>query len=160
MPKKQSTPAVARPRTTLPVSADLFRQVYDSPASLPGAHKWITPDEDVRAVEKLLGMPPRTIGAPLWLSGDSRRCHSCGRDTSWLDIVASALNTVHGRRVIAEVILGDRKFVNVETPHAIQDLSCYKCGASIPDLRSFKCHNWAYAHGKLAEVIEDMQRTV
>lgn len=136
----------------------MFRQIYDSPASLPGKKKWITADEDVRAIEKLLGMKPRTIGAPLWLSGDSQRCRKCKRETSWLDIVSSALKKVHGKEMIAEVILGDRKFVNVEVPHAIEDLFCHQCGASIPDLRSFKCHNWAYAREALVKVIQEMRR--
>jgi hypothetical protein len=143
-------------RTTLEVDEKVFRQVYDSPASLPGREKWVTPDEDVRAIEQLLGMNQRTIGAPLWLSGDSQKCQSCGRLTSWLDIVSSALKKVHGKDMIAEVILGDRKFVNIEVPHAIQDLSCHQCGRPIPDLRSFKCHNWAYARESMLKVIKEM----
>jgi hypothetical protein len=110
------------------VSADVFRQVYESPASLPGREKWVTPDEDVRGIERLLGMAPNTIGAPLCVSGDTRTCKHCGRQTSWLDIVSSALKRVHGKEMIAEVILGDRKFVNVEVPHAIEDLFCHQCG--------------------------------
>jgi hypothetical protein len=149
---------VAGKRTTLEVNDEVFRQVYESPASLPGKEKWVTADEDVRAIEKLLGMKPRTIGAPLWLSGDSKQCGNCRRETSWLDIVSSALKKVHGKEMIAQVILGDRKFVNVEVPHAIQDLFCHQCGVAIPDLRSFKCHNWAYAQPALLEVIEQMRR--
>jgi len=145
-------------RQTIQVSDDVFRQVYDSPASLPGNEKWVTVDGDVREIEKLLGMKPNTIGAPLWLSGDSKRCRKCERETSWLDIVSSALKKVHGKEMIAEVILGERKFVNVEVPHAIADLFCHGCGAAIPDLRSFKCHNWAYAKPALLEVIEQMRR--
>jgi len=145
-------------RTTVEVSKEVFRQVYDSPASLPGKEKWVTCDEDVRAIESLLGMKGSTIGAPLWLSGDSRHCRNCQRETSWLDIVASALKQVHGKELIAEVILGDRKFVNVEVPHAIADLFCHQCGQRIPDLRSFKCHNWAYARPALLKVIQEMRR--
>ena len=76
---------------------------------MPGKEKWVTSDDDVRAIEILLGMEPRTIGAPLWLSGDSRHCRNCGRETSWLDIVSSALKKVHGKDLIAEVILGENK---------------------------------------------------
>ena len=145
-------------RQTIQVSDEVFRQVYDSPASLPGREKWVTRDEDVRAIEEILGMKPHTIGAPLWLSGDSRRCAGCQRETSWLDIVSSALKKVHGKEMIAEVILGDRKFVNVEVPHAIADLYCHQCGEAIRDLRSFKCHNWAYARPALLEVIQAISR--
>src|SRR3954469_5027690 len=80
-------------RKTVEVSPELFRQVYDSPNSLPGKDQWVTPDEDVRRLEQLLGMNVGTIGAPLWVSADNRNCESCERTVSWLDIVASALLT-------------------------------------------------------------------
>jgi hypothetical protein len=143
-------------KTTQVVSKELFQQVYDSPASLPGKERWVTRDQDVREIEKLLGMEPYTIGAPLWVSGDTRHCAKCDRETNWLDIVSSALSEVHNRKLLAQVILGDRKFVNIEAPRAIADLKCFGCGADITDLRSFKCHNWAYAIGALRDVIRRM----
>src|SRR6266568_4362597 len=144
-------------KTTIAVSDKVFRGVYDSAASLPGRYKWLTSDDDVRAIENLLGMPKRTIGAPLWVSGDRKRCSKCGRETNWLDIVASALKQVHGRELIARVILGEQKFVNIEAPRAIAGLKCYQCKAAIGTLRSFKCHNWAYAKPALLRVLEAMQ---
>lgn len=138
---------------TRAVSDDLFRVVYDSPRSLPGKQRWLTRDEDVRAIESLLGLKPSAIGAPLWVSGNTRNCQ-CGRETNWLDIVSSALGDVHGVAMIAKVILGDKKFVNIEAPRAIAHLRCYSCGAEIRDLRSFKCHNWAYAIGDLRRVVQ------
>lgn len=145
-------------RTTHPVDADLFQRVYDSPASLPGQHCWVTQGEDVRAIEELLGIPEGTIGAPLWVSGDTRHCHSCGRETNWLDIVSSALERAHERAMIARVILGEQKYVNTEAPRAIAGLKCHRCGTPITDLRSFKCHNWAYAVGDLQRVVEQMRK--
>jgi hypothetical protein len=138
------------------VSPEIFKQVYDSPLSLPGKHRWVTKDEDVRTIEKLLGIPESSIGAPLWVSGDTRNCPTCGRETNWLDIVSSALTKTHQKALLVEVILGERKYVNVEVPRAIADLSCYNCKASILDIRSFKCHNWAYADKALVEVIEEI----
>jgi hypothetical protein len=114
----------------------------------------VTIDEDVRAIEQMLGMEPRTIGAPLWVSGDTRNCPKCGREINWLDIVGSALTKQHGKELLVKVILGERKFVNVEAPRAIEHLVCYKCKEPIRDLRSFKCHNWAYAFEDLQKVIE------
>jgi hypothetical protein len=35
------------------VSPEIFKQVYDSLLWLPGKHRWVTKDEDVRAIEKL-----------------------------------------------------------------------------------------------------------
>lgn len=143
-------------RTTRVVPPEVFKRVYDSPLSLPGKHRWVTKDEDVRTIEKLLGIPQRSIGAPLWVSGDTHNCPKCGRETNWLDIVSSALTKTHQKAVLAAVIPGERKYVNVEVPRAIADLSCYKCKAPIIDLRSFKCHNWAYARGALLKVIDNI----
>jgi hypothetical protein len=55
--------------------------------------------------------------------------------------------------MIAAVILGEQKYVNVEAPRAIERVVCFDCGTSIAGLRSFKCHNWAYAIGDLREVL-------
>ena len=140
-------------KTTVRVTDAVFRAVYDSPASLPGRHKWLTSDEDVRRLEKLLEIAPKTIGAPLWVSGDSPQCPKCRRVVNWLDIVASGLARAHGRDLIVRVILGEQKFVNVEAPRAIADVKCFDCGAAIEDLRSFKCHNWAYAKPALLDVL-------
>lgn len=142
---------------THPVSDDVFRAVYDSPAALPGQYKWLTSDEDVRKIEELLGMPAKTIGAPLWVSGDVKNCEKCQREVNWLDIVASALDQVHRREMIARVILGAQKFVNTEAPRAIAGLRCYQCGTPFENLRSFKCHNWAYAREDLLKVLQSME---
>src|SRR5688572_17376200 len=144
--------------TTRVVSPEVFRQVYDSPHSLPGKERWVTSDEDVRQIEKLLGMEPKTIGAPLWVSGDTRHCKKCNRETNWLDIVASGLSKTHNKELLVKVILGDKKYVNVEAPRAIADLECFQCKTAIPDLRSFKCHNWAYARPELLKVLERVSR--
>lgn len=153
MPKKRNPES--RRRTTRVVSPEIFKQVYDSPLSLPGKHRWVTKDTDVRTIEKLLDIPPNSIGAPLWVSGDTRNCSKCGREINWLDIVSSALTKTHQKALLVEVILGERKFVNVEVPRAIADLSCYTCKTAIIDLRSFKCHNWAYAREAILDIIGD-----
>jgi len=144
-------------KTTYAVSDKVFREVYDSPAPLPCRFRWLTPDKDVRKLEALLGLPPETIGAPLWVSGDRKSCPQCRRETNWLDIVASALRKVHDRETIVRVILGEQKFVNTEAPRAIADLECFNCKSPIDNLRSFKCHNWAYAHDALHRVLQHSQ---
>lgn len=157
MPRKKMQGENGVPSTRV-VSEEVFKQVYDSPRSLPGKDRWITIDKDVRTLEALLGMEPNTIGAPLWVSGDTRHCKSCGRETNWLDIIASGLAKAHSKELIAKVILGDRKYVNVEAPRAIADLYCFKCKSPIHDLRSFKCHNWAYAKPAMLKVLERMKK--
>lgn len=139
--------------TTIEVPEDVFRQVYESPASLPGAECWTTPEADVRRLEELIGLDKGAIGAPLWVSGDERHCPKCRREVNWLDIVSSSAGAIHSPRMIAAVILGKRKYVNAEAPRAIGRVACYECGAAIEGLRSFKCHNWAYAIGDLREVL-------
>lgn len=143
-------------RFTYPVSDEKFRAIYDSPASLPGRHRWLTSDQDVREIEKLLAMPPNTINAPLWISGDRKRCPKCRREINWLDIVSSALGEVHSPALIAQVILGNQKFVNTEAPRAIAGLHYFRCKTPIDNLRSFKCHNWAYAKPALLKVLQQM----
>jgi hypothetical protein len=143
-------------RDTYAVPDELFRTVYESAASLPGEHVWLTPDRDVREIERLLGIDEGAIGAPLWLSGDEPHCPKCQRQISWLDIVSSAVTEVHRKELLVRVILGKQKYVNVEAPDAIPGLSCSDCGTSIDAIRSFKCHNWAYAIGDLAKVVERM----
>lgn len=96
--------------------------MYDSPRSLPGKHVWLTSDEDVREIERVLGIEQHAIGAPLWLSGDKRHCPKCRRETSWLDIVSSALSDAHSKALIVKVVLGEQKYVNVEAPNAIRGL--------------------------------------
>jgi len=145
-------------RQTHAVSDAIFRQVYESPASLPGRYRWLTRDPDVRRLEKLLGMPRETIGAPLWVSGDRKDCPKCGREVNWLDIVSSGLDRVHDPQMIARVILGDQKFVNTEAPRAIAGVRCFKCKTEITNLRSFKCHNWAYARQAMVAVLQEMER--
>jgi hypothetical protein len=66
------------PRKTVEVPSEVFQRVSDSPAALPGAQRWVTPDGDGRQLEALLGMDDGVIGAPLWLSADSRQCAKCG----------------------------------------------------------------------------------
>ena len=148
---------MSKATTTQQVTNEVFKAVYDSPTSLPGRFKWLTPDRDVRRIEKLLGMAPNTIGAPLWVSGNRKTCPKCERETNWLDIVSSALGQVHRREMIARVILGEQKFVNTEAPRAIAGLKCFKCKTAIDNIRSFKCHNWAYAKPALLEVLERLK---
>jgi hypothetical protein len=130
-------------KQTHPINDAVFKAVYDTPTSLPGRHEWLTRDEDVRKIEKLLGIPHEMIGAPLGSVVTANVAQNAGGETNWLDIVSSALGPVHAGEVIARVILGTQKYVNTEAPRAIAGLKCFQCKAVIDNLRSFKCHNWA-----------------
>jgi len=128
--KANNKNTTAPKQQTFPVTNEVFKMVYDAASSLPGKHKWVTIDEDVRQIEKLLGMPAKTIGAPLWVSGDQKSCPKCKREINWLDIVNSATKQVHSGAMIAKVVLGEQKYVNTEVPRAIADLSCFNCGTA------------------------------
>jgi hypothetical protein len=53
---KNKMPTNDNESATRVVSEEVFKQVYDSPRSLPGKQKWVTSDKDVGIIEKLLGM--------------------------------------------------------------------------------------------------------
>jgi hypothetical protein len=83
-------------------------------------------------------MLAKTIGAPLWVSGDRKRRSKHRREVNWLDTVSSALDRVHSREMIARVILGGQKFINTEAPRVIAGLQCFNCKTPFENLRSFK----------------------
>jgi hypothetical protein len=58
-PKPNENYPESQSRRTRVVSREVFKQVYDSPFSLPGKYRWVTTDEDVRAIEKILEIPPK-----------------------------------------------------------------------------------------------------
>lgn len=59
--------------------------------------------------------------------------------------------------MIAQVLLGNQKFISTEAPHAIAGLRCFSCKTPIGNLRSFKCHNLAYAKLALLKVLQQME---
>jgi hypothetical protein len=60
--------------------------------------------------------------------------------------------------MLARVILGDKKFVNTENPKAIANVACFNCNTKIDKMRSFKCHNWAYAKPALLKKILEVRK--
>ena len=88
----------SRGRTTHVVSPEIVRQLYDSPLSLPGKHRWVTKDEDARTIEKLLGsIPEKSIGAPLWVATHAT--------APWLGVVSSEMTKRQRKALSVEVIL-------------------------------------------------------
>jgi hypothetical protein len=94
---------------------------------------------------------------------DMHLCRQCPAEGSWERGLTGVGRTIQGddegrdahrKELLVRVILGDQKYVNVETPRAIAGLRCMGCGAEMKTLRSFKCHNWAYAINDLARLVE------
>ena len=104
--KASNKTTTAPKQRTFPLTNEVFKMVYDAPSSLPGKHKWVTVEEDVRKIEGLLKMPAKTIGAPLWVSGDQKNCPKCKTETNWLDIISSATKQAHSGAMIAKVVPG------------------------------------------------------
>lgn len=105
MPTK-TNPKAQRPATQV-VSPEIFKQVYDSPLSLPGKCRWVTKDEGVRTIEKLLGIPEQGI-APLGecrVSDVLKRNEFMSRERWGTFSVADHLRP---RAFVAEVLLYDR----------------------------------------------------
>ena len=50
--KANNKNTTAPKQQTFPVSNEVFKMVYDAPSSLPGKHKWVTTDEDVRKIKR------------------------------------------------------------------------------------------------------------
>ena len=74
--------------------------------------------------------------------------------------MSSGVAGVHSPEMIANVILGDRKYINIEAPRAISGVRCTDCNTAFAGLRSFKCHNWAYAVGDLLDVAASMKQAI
>lgn len=89
-----------------------------------------TPADDTKLVEGLLGLPAGTFGKSfITIRGDSTACPSCGRETSFLDIVNDGA-AFHGNDFVKDVVQGKRGLVynpNPPRPH-----KCYNCGKLSP----------------------------
>jgi len=57
------------------VSDKVFKSIYDSSASLPSPHKWVTRDLGVREIVKLFGVSSENIGATCHRNKPSMRKH-------------------------------------------------------------------------------------
>ncbi len=107
----------------------------------PGKLVVVTPDEDTKLVEELLSLAPGSFGESLiTVRGDEAKCGSCGRKTSFLDILNDGA-AFHGKDFIKDVVQGKRG--TVYNPNPPRPHKCYKCGAASPLLvPSYSCHGY------------------
>jgi hypothetical protein len=87
------------------VSSEILKQVCDSPISVPDKYRWATKDEDVRTIEKALGLPERCIGA-LSASHHARSCGAAGTRIG-LALFSPPLTKRPQRTLSIELILGE-----------------------------------------------------
>jgi len=99
-----------------------------------------TPKDDVRAIEVLLGMEDGSLVGKHTLffraaSSPKAGVCPCGRTTSFLDIMHSAL-MVHSKEFLKSTILGKKGFVISKTVPIIQ---CCSCGRQVKELKAYNC---------------------
>jgi hypothetical protein len=106
MPTKANSES--QDRTTRVVSPEIFKHVYDSPLSLPGKHRWVTKDEDVRTIEKVA----RNSREKYRRATLGKRLHAQLSEvrpgTNPVAIVSSAVTKISQKALLVEVILGER----------------------------------------------------
>jgi hypothetical protein len=90
-----------------------------------------TPANDVSEIEKLLGLDFRDAEHSMLCA--SKECGRCGRASSWLDIIVSALR-VHSTEFLKEQFDAKQFIVTDVVPRIL----CAGCGGPI-QCKSYKC---------------------
>lgn len=90
------------------------------------------PDEDVREMEKLLGIAPGTLGSGHFMKIPQglEHCANCGRHYSFLDMASTGV-AVHKGTFMKDVLTG--KYGHIyNVPRSSRTFNCYKCGKTAP----------------------------
>jgi hypothetical protein len=88
-----------------------------------------TSPEDMRTIEKLLGLEANSFAVSQIVATKSPVCKCCGRHVSFLDVVHTGTK-LHGAEFLRSVFLGDYGKVLNSADH--QRVCCYKCNAELP----------------------------
>ncbi len=100
----------------------------------------VTPQEDTKLVEELLGLPTGSFGESFIGVRGNQACPNCDRRTSFLDIVNDGVS-FHGNGFIKDVVEGKRGYVydpNPPRPH-----KCYKCKEASPvEVLIYRCQGY------------------
>lgn len=105
-----------------------------------------TPENDIKAVEGLLNLPPGSFGKSfITISGDLKACPNCNRNTSFLDILSDGA-AFHGNDFIKGVIQGERGCVY--NPNSPRPHKCYECKVPSPVITpGYGCGGYACGPG-------------
>ena len=83
-----------------------------------------TSDDDIRQTEELLGVPAGSLqNHNFSIQCEQSHCQHCNRQTSWLDIIASA-TSAHSKAFLARMLLAEDKFMVTDV---VPPLNCFNC---------------------------------
>jgi hypothetical protein len=101
-----------------------------------------TSDDDIRQTEELLGVPAGSLqNHGFSIQCEQSQCTHCDRQTSWLDIIASA-TSVHSKAFLARMLLAENKHMVTDV---VPPLSCFNCKQPLAALRGYDCKSYMCA---------------
>ncbi len=101
-----------------------------------------TSDDDIRQTEELLAVPAGSLqNHNFSIQTEQSHCQQCNRQTSWLDIIASA-TSAHSKAFLARMLLAEDKYMVTDV---VPPLSCFNCKQPITGNHSYNCCNYACA---------------
>ena len=110
-----------------------------------GCIELTTSEDDIRQTEELLGVPAGSLQNHNFSiqceQSHGTHCTHCNRQTSWLDIIASA-TSAHSKAFLARMLLAEDKYMVTDV---VPPLSCFNCKQPLtaPKFRVYKCQNYA-----------------
>ncbi len=100
-----------------------------------------TSEVDIRRTEELLGVPAGSLqNHGFSMQTEQPHCQHCNRQTSWLDIIASA-TSAHSKAFLARMLLAEDSYM--VTDH-VPPLSCFNCKHPITPgtVKYYGCKNY------------------
>ena len=104
-----------------------------------------TSDDDIRQTEELLAVPAGSLQNHNFSiqceQSHGTHCSHCNRQTSWLDIIASA-TSAHSKAFLARMLLAEDKYMVTDV---VPPLSCFNCKQPItaPKVTVYRCKKYA-----------------
>jgi hypothetical protein len=142
-PDFMSVAVVAAPKTS--GTRFVSKQEFDAclkECSRPreGCIMLTTSEDDVRQTEEMLGVPAGSLqNHNFSIQTEQSHCQHCNRQTSWLDIIASA-TSAHSKAFLARMLLAEDKYMVTDV---VPPLSCFNCKQPITAPSSYTCKGYS-----------------
>ena len=102
-----------------------------------------TSDDDIRQTEELLSVPAGSLqNHNFSIQCEQSHCQHCNRQTSWLDIIASA-TSAHSKAFLARMLLAEDKYMVTDV---VPPLSCFNCKQPITCPKAYGCKSYVCAN--------------
>ena len=99
-----------------------------------------TSDDDIRQTEELLGVPAGSLqNHNFSIQCEQSHCQHCNRQTSWLDIIASA-TSAHSKAFLARMLRAEDKYMVTDV---VPPLSCFNCKQPLAGIRCYECRTYS-----------------